>query len=178
MNFCRAIALGVVGLLLAGDCFGWQHDVTLRGGAFAKVRTAANGLLIGRIEADSIVHDRPCQKGWLHLHPNGVASAFTAAREIRLARAAIPAGTWVRQNPDGVVTVCAFLQDTEVQGHRCRGTGGPKGVQVSFYPDGALKQFFPPQPDHHQRGALRHGFGPRLDRAARKRPAQILPPRR
>lgn len=146
MYICRAIALGAVGLLLAGDCFGWQHDVTLQGVVFAKVKTEANGLLIGRIETDTIVHDRPCQKGWLHLHPNGVPSAFTAARKITLARVAIPAGTWVRQNPDGMVTICAFPQDTEVQSHRCRGTGGSKGVQVAFYPDGALKQFFPPRP--------------------------------
>jgi hypothetical protein len=102
--------------------------------------------MIGRIPADTVVHDRPCRKGWLHLHPNGVPSAFTAAQEIRLARVTIPAGSWVFQDPEGVVTVCAFPQDTEVQGHRCRGTGGPTGVQVAFYPDGALWQFFPPRP--------------------------------
>jgi hypothetical protein len=146
MKLCRVLALAAAGLLFAGDGFGWQHDVTLQGIAFAKVKTEANGLLIGRIAADTVVHDRPCQRGWLHLHPNGVPSAFTAAREITLARVTIPVGTWVRQNPDGVVTICAFPQDTEVQGHWCRGSGGSKGVQVAFYPDGALKQFFPPRP--------------------------------
>lgn len=30
-----------------------------------------------------------------------------------------------------------------VQGHVCRGTGGPKGTQTAFYPSGALKQFYP-----------------------------------
>ncbi len=34
----------------------------------------------------------------------------------------------------------------EVQGHHCRGTGGPKGVQVAFHPGGALKQYFPVRP--------------------------------
>lgn len=101
---------------------------------------------IRRLDADATVGGRPCRAGWLHLHPNGTPAAFTAARAIPLDRLTIPAGTWVAQDPAGRVTRCSFPHDTVVQGHLCRGTGGPKGVQTAFHPDGALWRFFPPQP--------------------------------
>ncbi len=125
---------------------GWQRDVTLHGVLFTKVRTAPDGLHIGQIDTETVVGGRACRAGWLHLHPDGTPAAFTAAQAIVLPRVTIPAGTWVTQNPEGVITVCAFPQDTEVQGHLCRGTGGPKGVQTTFYADGALRQFFPVAP--------------------------------
>jgi hypothetical protein len=59
-----------------------------------------------------------------------------------MARFKIPSDTWVIQSEFGVVMVCAFPRDTVVQGHLCSGSGGPKGVQAAFYPDGALKQYF------------------------------------
>lgn len=122
---------------------GWQRNVTLHGVLFTKVRTDDSGLHLGQIDTETVVGGRACSPGWLHLHPDGTPAAFTAAHDIVLARVTIPAGSWVMQNPEGVITVCAFPRDTEVQGHRCRGTGGPKGVQTAFHPDGALKNFFP-----------------------------------
>ena len=128
-------------LFLAG-CFDWQHDVTVQGVAFSKVRMEDSGLVIGLLKEDTLIGGRPCKRGWVHLRPNGVPVGFTASREIDVGRFKIPTDTWVFQNQDGVVTVCAFPGDTEVQGHLCRGSGGPKGVQAAFYADGALKQFF------------------------------------
>ena len=110
--------------------------------AFSKVRREGNGLLIGELKEDTVIGGRPCKQGWVHLLPSGVPVGFTASREIDLGRIEIPADTWVFQNKDGVVTVCAFPRNLAVQGHLCRGSGGPKGVQTAFYPDGALKQFF------------------------------------
>jgi len=146
MKLCPMFVLVAVGLLFAAGCSEWQHDVTLQGVTFSKVRTVADGRLIGQIPADTVVQGRPCAQGWLHLHPNGVPAVFAATREIAMARFTIPAGTWVFQDRDGVVTICAFPQETLVQGHLCRGSGGAKGVQTSFYPDGALRQFFPVNP--------------------------------
>ncbi len=148
MNLRRPLlALACTGLLLAsGFAAGWQRDVTLHGVMFTKVRTDAAGFHVGHIDTETVVGGRACRAGWLHLHPDGTPAAFTAAHEIVLPRVTIPAGTWVMQNPEGVVTACAFPADTTVQGHLCRGTGGPKGVQAAFYPDGALKHFFPVRP--------------------------------
>lgn len=143
MKTYRALLLGAASLLLTA---GLAAEVTLHGVIFTKVRTGADGLHIGHIDTETGVGGRACRAGPLHLHPDGTPAAFTTAQEIQLARVTIPAGTWVNQNPDGVVTVCAFPQDTLVQGHLCRGTGGPKGVQVSFYADGALRQFFLARP--------------------------------
>jgi len=131
-------------VLIAG-CLHWNRDIEVHGVTFEKARVDKNGFVIGRVAQDTVVAGRPCRKGWLHLHPNGVPAGFAAATDIRLPRLTIPAGTWVFQDPDGIVTVCAFPGDTEVQGHVCRGgAGGAEGIQTAFYPDGALKQFFAP----------------------------------
>lgn len=131
---CAALALG--------GCFQWKHDVTEGGAAFRRVRMEANGLLIGELKEDTLIGGRPCKQGWVHLLPSGVPIGFTAFREIDLGRLTIPAETWVQQNKDGVITLCAFPRDYNVQGHLCRGSGGPEGFQAAFYADGALKQFY------------------------------------
>jgi hypothetical protein len=141
-SFWFTLCLFQAAALLSAGCFDWQHDVSVQGVAFSKVRVEGNGLVIGLLKEDTLIGGRPCKRGWVHLRPNGVPAGFTASREIDLGRFRIPAGTWVFQNEAGVVTVCAFPRDTEVQGHRCRGSGGPKGVQAAFYPGGALKQYF------------------------------------
>ena len=141
-NWFTLLLIPAAALFLAG-CFNWQYDVTVKGVAFSQVRVEGDGLVIGQIKEDTLIGGRPCKQGWVHLRGNGVPVGFTASREIDLGRFKIPAETWVSQNKDGVVTVCAFPRDTEVQGHLCRGGwGGSEGVQAAFYPDGALKQYF------------------------------------
>jgi hypothetical protein len=142
----RAIGLlALTSALVLAGCNDWQYNVTVKGVAFSKVKIESNGLVIGLLKEDTLITGRPCKRGWVHLQANGVPVGFTASREIDLGRFKIPQDTWVFQNADGVVTVCAFPEDTEVQGHLCRGgglPGGSEGVQASFYPDGALKEFF------------------------------------
>ena len=142
MRITPFAALTVLALLLAAGCFGWEYDTTYGGVAFSRVRFEKD-LAIGVLKEDSVIGGRPCRKGWVHMKSNGVPVGFTAARDIDLGRFVIPAGTWVFQDANGVVTVCAFPRDTSVQGHLCRGgCGGSEGVQAAFYPDGALKQYF------------------------------------
>lgn len=141
------LAFAFTGLLLgSGFAATGQRDVTLHGVVFTKVRTGTDGFHIGRIDTETVVGGRACRAGWLHLHPDGTPAAFTAAHDIVLPHTTLPAGTWVTQDPAGVITVCALPRDTIVQGHLCRGTGGPKGVQVTFHPDGSLHRFFPAGP--------------------------------
>ena len=134
----------VAALVLAG-CFNWQYDVVVKDVTFSKVRTEGD-VLIGLLKEDTVIGGRPCKRGWIHLRGNGVPVGFTAAREIDVGRYKIPAETWVSQSKDGVVTICQFPCDTEVQGHLCCGGGwlggGPEAIQTAFYPDGALSKFF------------------------------------
>jgi hypothetical protein len=129
---------------LFNGCFGARsQNVEWHGVQFEKARVQDNGFVIGRIGADTFVAGRPCRKGWIHLHPNGALAGFFAAQDITLARFAIPAGTWVAQEDQGVVTACAFPRDVEVQGQLCRGgIGGAEGVRTAFHRDGALKAFY------------------------------------
>ena len=129
-------------LLFLAGCHAWRYDATVQGLAFRQVRIEENGLVIGQLKEDTIIRGRPCKRGWVHLQADGVPVGFTAFRAINLGRFQIPADTWVFQSADGTVQVCAFPKDTEIQGHCCRGSGGPKGVQTAFYSSGALKQFF------------------------------------
>jgi hypothetical protein len=140
-KFTWLILLQAASLLLAG-CSDWKYDVAVQGVAFSKVKIEDNGIVIGQLKEDTLIGGRPCKQGWVHLRPNGVPVGFTASREVDLGRFTIPADTWVFQNDDGVVTVCAFPRDVEVQGHLCRGSGGPEGVQAAFYPSGSLKEYF------------------------------------
>lgn len=101
-----------------------------------------SGRSIMRLSEDVVVRGRPCKRGWLRLHPNGVPSSFTTSREIKFGKLTIPADTWVMQNENSLVLMCALPRDMEIQGVLCRGTGGAKGVQVEVYPSGALKRVF------------------------------------
>ncbi len=140
-NSILLLLVQAASLFLAG-CFDWKHDVTVQGVAFSKVRIEDNGLVIGQLKEDTLIGGRPCKQGWVHLRPNSVPVGFTSSREINLGRFTIPADTWVFQDENGVVTVCAFPRDTEVQGHLCRGSGGSTGVQAAFFPSGSLKEYF------------------------------------
>jgi len=133
---------------LFGAWTGWQKNVTMHGVNFEKAKVDQRGFVTGSVAADTTIGGRPCKQGWVHLHPNGVPASFTASADIPLGRFFIPSGTWVFQNEQGIITVCSFPRDVEIQGHVCRGggiwgiLGGSEGVQAAFYPSGALKHFF------------------------------------
>lgn len=129
-------------LALAG-CYAWERNVTTNGSTFSQLKIQEDGFKIGLLTHATVIGDRPCKPGWVHFHPNGVLAAFTASQPIPFGLLTIRADTWIRQDPRGLISLCAFPRAVEVQGHWCRGTGGPKGVSTAFYPGGALQQFFP-----------------------------------
>lgn len=142
MKPCRIALLLAASVSLAA-CSEWQYDVTVRGATFSRVKVDTEGKAIGVLKAPAEIAGRYCDRGWVHVHPNGVPAAFTAAEPIALSSGKVPRATWVRQDENGVILSCAFPHNLEVQGHRVRGTGGPKGVMTAFHASGALKQFFP-----------------------------------
>ena len=137
MNKLSTISIPV--LLLASFLFLGAQTPDPR---FESTHTSESGLIIGKLKSDAWLGGRLCRRGWVHLHPNGIPAAFTSATSIDLGKFTVPAGTWVLQDSNGVVKICAFPGDTEIQGHLCRGSGGPKGVSALFYPSGILKQYF------------------------------------
>jgi hypothetical protein len=145
--FWAIVLAGItLGLFIVG-CMGWQENVTVQGVAFSRAKVQSDGMVIGELKEDTVIDGRPCKRGWVHLQANGVPVGFTAGQEIDLGRFKIPENTWVIQSDEGVVKVCAFPSDTMVQGQTCSGgglLGGSEGIQTSFYPDGALKEYFLP----------------------------------
>jgi hypothetical protein len=145
----KAGALAVISAavlpLLAG-CSRWQEDAMVDGIAFERVKVDRAGRAAGTLAQDTTIAGSPCHQGYVHLHANGVPALFQAAEEIVLPHVVIPVGTWVRQDSSGRITVCSFPQDQVIQGYRCRGSGGPKGVQVAFHANGTLRQFFLVEP--------------------------------
>ncbi|HVU32794.1 MAG TPA: hypothetical protein VHE61_05130 [Opitutaceae bacterium] len=138
-------AIGALGgLTCTAHCQTWDYNVTISGVPFSRARTTAAGVVIGYIDRDLTIGGRPCRKGWIHLFSSGAPAGFTNSKAIAFERFVIPAGSWVVQDRNGAVTICAFPHNIEIQGHVCRGgIGGSEGVQTAFYPSGALKQYFP-----------------------------------
>lgn len=138
----RVIAI-LTCLLLVG-CFAWERDVERGGYQFERYRVDASthiGILAETAEADGFV----CQNGqWAHFREDWSLRACVLAEPHVLASFTIPAGVWVQPSEDRLVV--SFEDDTPCQGYVCRGSGGTKGIQTSFYPDGRLRAFFPPEP--------------------------------
>lgn len=144
----RLVVLGIALFVssLSGHAAEWKKNTTIDGIAYDKVKVEADGKVIGYLAAATEIRERPCARDWVHLHPNGELALFRLQRDLALPVLKLPANTWVFQNISGILTGCAFPNDTEVQGLLCRGTGGSKGSQVTFYESGRLKGFFAAKP--------------------------------
>lgn len=133
--------------ILLSSCLGhgrWQRDIEMEGIRFEKIRSSGS-VIIGRLSEDTTIQGYPCKKGWVHFYSNQGLKSFSLERPMKINSIEIPASTWVTLNEKGALILCAFPYNIEIQGHMCRGSGGPKGVQVSFYENGALKTFFSPE---------------------------------
>ena len=70
-------------------------------------------------------------------YQNGYIEFCTLAREYTLSGQILPAGTGVHFSENGVFDWCFLQQDTDIQGHLCRGSG--HNFMTNFYPNGQLK---------------------------------------
>lgn len=170
------LILGVcLAVFPAAGCRSWQHQTTVQGVTFQKVRFERDGLAIGVIERDTVIQGRPCRRGWVQVYSNGVPAAFTSARDISLDRLTIPSGTWVQQNADGVG---ANLQFSE--GHRNpgpflpRGRGRPERSSSGVLPEWRAPPVFSAAGCGDPGSSLQSGIIEPVDRTARERPIESL----
>ncbi len=75
--------------------------------------------------------------GPFEYYPNGKLESCTIVREDTLSGQPLSAGTVVHLTNDGVLDWCFLQQDTEIQGHLCRGES--HGFMTGFHPNGQLK---------------------------------------
>jgi hypothetical protein len=98
--------------------------------------------IIGFLEKDTRIQDIPIASGWVHFSPDWEPKTFCLTEPITWNNIDLPAGAWVVWSRQPARTIVVFPEDTEIQGYLCKGGGGSKGVQTSFYPSGQLKGFF------------------------------------
>ncbi len=124
----------------------WDRNVTQNGIEFAKYRQGrGTGTHIGVLKKDTVIQGYPCKKGWVHFYPDWSLKRFFLNESMTINDNFIPYKTWVKLNEEGQIILCTFPHDTLIRGHLCQGTGGTKGTQTSFYPDGKLRGFYPPK---------------------------------
>lgn len=136
------IGISIACLLLTG-CFAWERDVEHGDYHFERYRVDSDihiGVLAEPAEVDGFV----CAAGeWAHFSPDWSLRACVLAAPYRMQDFTLPAGAWVQPRTDRIVV--AFETDTPCQGYICQGSGGTKGIQSTFYPNGRLRAFFPPE---------------------------------
>lgn len=151
----RAFALVVVGLLIAagclvvvGGCHDWQHNKTVDGINYSRVReetVQSDKLTIGQLQ-EPVEVDGCTYNGWLHRRENGSISGGMIAVSTVINGITVPADTWVAFDEEKYLSACHFPKNQIIQGHEVRGTGGGvKGATVKFYPSGKLRLFFAPK---------------------------------
>ncbi len=82
------------------------------------------------------IHGVPCA-GMIDTYANGNLESCTLARDATVNGQVLPAGTVVTFTPEGGFDWCFLQQDTEIQGHLCRGQGHE--FMTFFHPNGALR---------------------------------------
>jgi len=134
-------------ILLANGCFfNWEKNIKKNDLHFSKLRQDGKSRTwVGFISENQKVNQYFCKAGWIHFYSDWELKACTLAKKINFNGNEIPADSWISFRKNGEISV-AFPENTLVQSYLCRGTGGCKGAQVSFYKTGKLKYFFAEEP--------------------------------
>ena len=132
-------------ILLLSCAAGWEKNVTRNGIPFKKLRQSANKeSFTGYIDNDITVNGNHCRKGWIRFYKDWSLKSFVTVKDIILSGNHIPSGTWIEFDREGSMKLCAFPENTKIQGYLCKGTrGSPMGFHTSFHNNGALHYFFP-----------------------------------
>lgn len=146
----KCIAFVLITIVLSG-CHKWLKDQSVDGIKYTKVRFVdenkddSNGIYsVGYLKEPTQIGGLS-YSGWLHLRNNGSVAGGLLHHESEVNGIKIPFGTWVSFDNDGNLLRCHFPENKRIQGYSCIGTGGAKGVTVTFYPSGKLKYFFSPK---------------------------------
>lgn len=125
----------------------WLRNVDTHNISFVKLRycleQADTLSIIGFLRTDTRIEGFPCRAGWIHFTRNWRPKLFCLAENYTFHDVAFERGTWILlyrlQNRFTVV----IPKDTTIGGYLCKGGGGVKGIQTSFYNSGKLCEFFP-----------------------------------
>jgi hypothetical protein len=142
-----AVAI-LVTVALTSSCSGqytkWEKNITINNIEFKKIRYGLNEsdttVIIGFLKQSTFIDGYRCKANWIHLNKNRKPVLFQLDEETVINNIAFQKDSWIIK--DGENLACVFVRDTVIQGYLCRGGGGPKGIQTSFYTDGNLKSFF------------------------------------
>jgi hypothetical protein len=141
-----AIALSLVIVISCsyGHYTLWKYDKKVNNIEFAKIRYGINNndtfAIIGFLKNKTFIQGYPCGADWVHFSKDWKLTLFRLDDNTVINNFGFQKNTWIRPKNDNLV--CAFPNDTVIQGYLCRGNGGSKGVQTSIYPNGKLESFY------------------------------------
>ncbi len=135
-------------LMLANACkeryTAWEKDKTVNDIGFSRVRYGMiendTVTIIGFLKQPTIINGYLCSPDWVHMEKDGKLLLFRLEEPSEINHVTFPRETWVRFHDGNLIVV--FPRDTVIQGFFCRGGGGVKGVQTSFYENGSIREFY------------------------------------
>jgi hypothetical protein len=126
----------------------WEYNQVIGDIRFDQVRYAMEGgertSIYGKLAEDTAIGGFPCAADWVSLTTDYQVLMCRLSKNLRILKIELPKDTWVFMNKDSSMTV-VFPRNTIVGKILCRGGGGVKGVQTSFYANGQLKSLFSPE---------------------------------
>jgi hypothetical protein len=127
-----------------GHFTSWKYNEKVNHIDFAKIRYGINHhdttVIVGFLKSKTVIQGYPCGADWVQFSKDWELTLCRLDDKTVINNFGFPKNTWIRPNNDKLI--CAFPNDTVIQGYLCRGSGGPKGVQTSLYPNGMLESFF------------------------------------
>lgn len=147
MKISILIMVLIITILLVISKFQWKHDININGIEFTKVQYQKNGkdtsYIYGQLKQTSIINNYYCAADWIKLSKDFKVLEFCLDKDSELKNLHLKKGTWIFLNTP--YTICVLPNSTIIQEYLCKGGGGKKGIQTSFYKTGELHTFFTPE---------------------------------